>query len=340
MDVMHSLLTPLALAYAGVIRGRNFYYERVRSAVHAAGVPVISVGNVTVGGTGKTPLVIEVVRRLRTQGRRPAILPRGYRAVAGQAADEVREFHESLPETPVVVNADRVAGAATARAAHNADCVVLDDGFQHRRLGRDLDIVLIDALAPWGGGWVLPAGRLREPLGSLRRADAFVITRANQVEAARVEVVCAELRRWAGDRPIYRAGVEAEGLRCADGRLTPPTELAGRRVLPVCGIGNPRTFQQVLSGLTGDAEAGRVYPDHHNYERRDALAICAAARQRGAEWVVTTRKDWVKLVAVWPDAGVELTRLDVRLRLLEASDDFDAQLRALFGGPGDRERHS
>jgi tetraacyldisaccharide 4'-kinase len=142
---------PLSHLYAAMMTWRNRRYDEPGAAL-SAGVPVISVGNLTVGGTGKTPLVMEIVRKLVAAGRRPAILTRGYHARRGETADEVQEYAAELPDVPVVVDADRVAGAATAQAVHAADCCVLDDGFQHRRLARDLDVVLIDALRPWGGG--------------------------------------------------------------------------------------------------------------------------------------------------------------------------------------------
>jgi tetraacyldisaccharide 4'-kinase len=327
MNAARWLLTPLSGLYGAGIRARNLYYDHVSGAVQCAAVPVISVGNLTVGGTGKTPFVIEVVERLRRLGRRPAILTRGYRAAPGEVADEVREFHEALPEVPVVANPDRVAGAATAVAQHAADCLVLDDGFQHRHLGRTLDMVLIDALEPWGGGWVLPAGRLREPLSSLRRADVFVITRANQVAPAAVQALAAILRACAGDQPVLCSGVEPVVLVGRDGRRAPPVELAGQRVLGVCGIGNPRTFTGLVSALTGAAQATLVFGDHTRYGMRELERIVAAARSAEAKMVVTTRKDWVKLARLWPGTAPELLRLDVRIVLLEGEQELDARLR-------------
>jgi tetraacyldisaccharide 4'-kinase len=327
MNALRWLLKPLSIVYGGVIRGRKLYYDRAPRAVRRAGIPVISVGNITVGGTGKTPMVIEIVRRLRAIGRRPAILTRGYRARLGETADEVLEFQEALPVVPVVVDPDRVAGAEAAQAAHGADCAVLDDGFQHRRLARDLDIVLIDALNPWGDGALLPAGRLREPPSSLRRADLLVLTRANQVAPAELERVQAALRRYAGDKPLVLAAAEAEALIYRDGCRAAPTELAARRVLAVCGLGNPQTFRRLVASLVGaDCEA-RVFRDHHRYSMSDADAIVAAARRCRAELVVTTRKDWVKLAPLWPDADVALARLDLRLALAGAVAELDARLR-------------
>ncbi len=321
------LLMPFASAYGVLIRARNRYYDRARGAVRQAPLPVISVGNLTVGGTGKTPMVIEIVRRLRGLGRRPAILTRGYRARPGQVADEVLELREALPDVPVIANPDRLAGAETARIQHDADCAVLDDGFQHRRLARNLDIVLIDALNPWGGGALLPAGRLREPLSSLRRAHLFVLTRTNQASPAELEQTTATLRQHAGDRPLVHAAVEAEALVYRDGRRATPPDLAGRRVLAVCGIGNPRTFLRLVATLRGSDGPARVFPDHHSFSVTDADALSVAARRAGAEVVVTTRKDWGKLAPLWPDLGVPLARLDVRLTLSGAVAELDARLR-------------
>lgn len=323
-------LAPLSVLYGGAIGVRNLYYDRVHSAVHRAGIPVISIGNLTVGGTGKTPLVIEVVRRLQALGRRPAILTRGYKSTAGETADEVLECHAALPVVPVIVNPDRVAGAVAAQREHNADCLVLDDGFQHRRLARDLDIVLIDALRPWGGGWMLPAGRLREPRSSLGRASVVVITRANQAAPGAADAIEAELRSHFGEL-LLRADVEADVLVTRDERRAPPGELAGRKVLAVCGIGNPQSFEKLVSTLTGTVGRTIAFADHHRYSATDVTTLCAAAHQYGAELVVTTRKDWVKLAPLWSDAQVNLVRLDVRMALHGAVEEFDARLREVVG---------
>ena len=333
--MLSTLLAPLGVVYGGVIKARNAYYDRSSAATHAAGVPVISVGNLTAGGTGKTPLTIEIVRRLRALGHRPSILTRGYAAERGGTADEVRELRLALPEVPVVVNADRVAGAVTACRDYSADCLVLDDGFQHRRLRRDFDVVLIDALDPWGGGRMLPAGRLREPPSSLRRADWIVIARTNQVEQLAVGRIVDILGDHANGVPVIKSGVVADRLIGPQSGLTQPQTLAGRRVLPVCGIGNPTSFVWLITNLVGRACPPLVFPDHHPYRPRDITRILTAARRRGAEQVVTTRKDWVKLSALWPSpsvpAGVpELLRLDTRLEFADPRGEFDARLQRLF----------
>ena len=313
--MLRKALLPLALLYEGVIRLRNRHYERPGVA-QRVGVPVISVGNVTVGGTGKTPFVIEVVRMLCELGRRPAILTRGYAARPGQEADEVRELRGALPETPIVVNLDRVAGAAVATREHRADCLVLDDGFQHRRLARELDIVLVDALSPWAGGMLLPAGGLREPRSSLRRAGVIVITRANQAPAERVQALRAQIEQIAPRATCLLARVVPVGAIDSEQRTVPADQLADRGVLAACAIGNPRTFEFSLASFGLPPRDLVTFPDHHAYSPGDVERLRATAERAGAGFVVTTRKDWVKLEPLWPDAGgPALLRLEVRVEL-------------------------
>jgi tetraacyldisaccharide 4'-kinase len=322
------LLVPLSGVYGVLMRLRNRRYDRSQAAVRRVEIPVISVGNITVGGTGKTPMVMEVVRRLGVWGLRPAVLTRGYRAGVRTQADEVCELQDALPGVPVVVDPDRVAGAAAAQREHGADCVVLDDGFQHRRLARDLDIVLIDALRPWGGGHVLPAGRLREPLNGLKRADVLIVTRANQVVPEVLERITGKLRELAGEQPILPAAVEPQALVDLNGQLLPATALSGRRVLPVCGIGNPATFEKLVSELADGCLPLLAFSDHHRYRPGDVARIEARSAELGAAEVVTTRKDWAKLAGIWTSSELPLLRLDVRLTLSGPVAEFEARLRA------------
>jgi len=326
--VWRSWLAPLSAAYAGVMTLRNRHYDRP-GASRRATVPVISVGNLTVGGTGKTPMVIDLARRLRDLGHRPAILTRGYKARAGETADEVLEFHTAIPGVAVVVDPDRVRGAQSASEQHGADCVVLDDGFQHRRLARDLDIVLVDALDPWGGGRVLPAGRLREPQAGLRRASLIVLTRTNQVEPARVAAIAAECARLAPRVSLLRAGIEIEACVRRDGTRVEEDALRRGGAVGVCGLGNPETFQRLVRDLAIPTP-WIVFGDHHHYTAADARRIKTQAAASGASWVVTTRKDWVKLLALWPDDGPDLVRVDIRLRWLDGEEALLSPLRAVF----------
>lgn len=288
------VLSPAAMAYGAVIRARNRYYDDSRH-VRRAVVPVVSVGNLTTGGTGKTPMVIWVASRLRERGRRPAVLTRGYRARPGHEADEVLELRHALPDVPVVVDADRVAGASRAVSAHGADCCLLDDGFQHRRLHRDLDIVLVDVLNPWGDGALLPAGHLREPPQALGRAGLVVLTRCNQAARARGDAVQAEIHAAAPAVRVLRANVQPARLFDLDRSEASPEELRHASVLSVCGLANPRTFETLLASSGARLVGSLRFADHHAYTQHDLDRIADAARTSNVSRVVTTRKDWVKL---------------------------------------------
>jgi tetraacyldisaccharide 4'-kinase len=337
LSALRWLLTPLALLYRLGIHFRNAYYDRHARASQRVGLPVISIGNITVGGTGKTPVVIETVRRLQELGRHPAILTRGYGAAASGMADEVMEFSETLTDVPVIVSPDRIIGAERARGEFGADCVVLDDGFQHRRLRRDLDLVVIDALDPWGGGWVLPVGRLREPLSSLARAHLFVISRSNQVSSSAIEQIETVLNEHAPHATVLHASIEPEFIVYPDGHRENAEALGYHCTLPICGLGNPATFLRTVEQLAGRVCAALIFRDHQRYTRRHVRKIAAAALRRGADLVVTTRKDWVKLAPLWSDCAVkaapELARLDVRLELQDEGL-FDEQLRRALEGNG------
>ena len=330
---LRPLLAPLSVLYSGVVRLRNRRYDKP-AARRRADMPVLSVGNITVGGTGKTPLVMETVRVLRRLGRKPAILTRGYGAGPNETADEVREYAELLPETPVVVDPDRLAGAATARREHDVDCLVLDDGFQHRRLERDLDLVVIDALDPWGGGRVLPAGRLREPLCGLRRAHLFVISRVNQVEPRVLEDITRGLASYNARADILHADVKPQTLVMSDEREANPEVLAYHNVLPVCGIGAPLTFLASVAGLSGRVCGRLIFKDHQRYAEAHVRRIVARARKCSADLIVTTRKDWVKLAPLWRRLNVEpeldLARLDVRMVLRDPDELFTRHLNRVM----------
>ena len=306
--------------YGAVLALRNWYYDRVGG--RRAGVPVVSIGNITVGGSGKTPMAIWAVERLHGMGRRPAIVMRGYKGSAVSPGDEVRMLRARLPEVPVVANPDRLAGAAEA-ARRGADVVVLDDGFQHRRLGSDLELVLIDATCPFGYGRVLPAGLLREPLAGLRRADLIVLTRADQVSPAAIEAIAAELHRRAPDAPVIRATHDPVGLVGDVGAGEVASPASGRPVLAFSGIGNPGAFERTLRSTGLEVREALRFADHHRYGPADVERICALAKRAESDMIVTTEKDLVKL-----PAGVEWP---APLRALRVTTRFEGDGERLIG---------
>lgn len=295
--VARAALGMLSLPYAAAMWARNTAYDHGVLPALPAGVPVISVGNLTLGGTGKTPLVAWTARQCLAGGRRPAIVSRGYGVARGQTSDEAAELALVLPGVAHVADRDRVAAARMA-VSHGADAIVVDDGFQHRRLVRDLDIVTIDATDPFGCGHVFPRGMLREPLGGLARAQAVVLTRADAVEPGRRETIIATLAavcRDRGPRVWAQAAHAPHGLRTATGRELPLDAVRGRRVAAFCGIGNPAAFRRTLERLGADVVAFRPFPDHHAYSPADVASLGGLAADVRADLALTTLKDLVKL---------------------------------------------
>ena len=315
----------LPYAAAVALRGRAFDAGVLKA--ERLDRPVISVGNLTAGGTGKTPIVEAIARRLGAD-RKVAVLLRGYAPGAdeGEDADEVRVLRENLPDARILPGADRVARGRRAIEEGGVDVFILDDGFQHRRLARDLDLVVIDALCPFGFGHLLPRGLLREPLSGLRRADLIAISRVNQVAPGEVEALRSRLAGIHPEAPIVEVAIEPTLIGPRGGEEVPAGEEPLRDV-PVhafSGIGNPASFARTLEAL-GGASSSQAFPDHHRYTDDDRRRIVGAARRVKARALVTTQKDAVKLrdwqpeIPLWvvriramPGAGAE--ELDRRLQ--------------------------
>jgi len=269
--------------------------RRLPGGVRRARCPVASVGNLTVGGTGKTPMVAYLANLVAGEGYRPLIVSRGYGAERGAMNEEARELAERCPGIPHVQGADRLRAVRAYAAAHPCDVAILDDGFQHRRLARDLDIVLLDALRPFGYGHLLPRGLLREPPSALRRADVLVVTRADLVDAEALARVKEAAERYAGTAaPVLTAEHRPAGLVFADGSRAPSEWLAGRTVAAACAIGNPEAFRRTLERLDARVVRLDAFRDHHAYTAEDLSRLAGAAREAGAAALVTTGKDFVK----------------------------------------------
>jgi tetraacyldisaccharide 4'-kinase len=300
------LLVPLTLVWrAGLSLDRAIESTRARTPV----CPVVSVGNLSLGGTGKTPFAIWLCGQLKQLGWRPGVLLRGYRRSGGpatltaapgatvtvEAAGEEALIHLRAGQAAVGVGADRARALAELQAGQGFDCAVLDDGFQHWRLRRDCDIVLIDALDPFCGG-VLPLGRLREPFSALKRADAVVLTRT--IAGRSYAGLVREIRRWNAAVPVFFA-------------RTMTAELAA---LPAgagafCALGNPGSFRATLAQAGVQSAFFAVFPDHHRYRRREVQALLARAPA-----LVTTEKDWLNLPAGFQtDARIHVLRIRIEV---------------------------
>ncbi len=329
------LLLPLSHAYGLAVAWRNRRFDR-GIGVRRLGCPVVSIGNLTAGGTGKTPIVAEVARRLAGRGAAPIVALRGYRADREGVSDEAELHREALPGVPVVVGADRHASLlASGCSLAPPSVVLLDDGFQHRRLARDLDIVLVDASRPALGDWLLPAGWLREPASSLRRADAVVVTRADRFDATLAERV----ERLHGRPPIAwcRHGWDGFDLFVGPpdrrhGERHPNEWIRGRATATLLGVGNPGSIRGMLAGLGSVERLAIPAADHQQYGERDAARIARIAEDSGAECLITTAKDWVKLGRAWrSELPVAVPRL--RIEWIAGEDAFDSMLDRIAACP-------
>jgi tetraacyldisaccharide 4'-kinase len=307
--------------YGAAVALRNRAFDRGWLRAHHAGVPVVSIGNLTVGGTGKTPLVEWTARWYRDRGARVVILSRGYRREQA-LNDEGRVLEENLPDVPHLQDGDRARSAAIAVGELEAGLLLLDDGFQHRRLARDLDVVLIDALEPFGLGRLLPRGLLREPPASLRRADVVVLSRADLVDADRRAAIRAEVESRAGRRPWVEARHAPRDLIDGDGRAEPIGALAGLAVAAFCGIGNPEGFRRTVRPLCGTLLDLRIFPDHHGYTAADVASLHRWAGELKPDLVLTTQKDLVKL-RVGTVGPARLRALRIGLEILAGGDVLD-----------------
>lgn len=289
------LLRVAEAPYTLAVGLRNRRYDCGTAEAHRADVPVISIGNLTLGGTGKTPMVKWLAQRLQCSGSRVVIISRGYGASGGQQNDEALELANAMPGVPHVQNRDRVAAARIAIRDFHPQLLLLDDGFQHRRLARDLDIILLDALEPFGFEHVFPRGTLREPLAGLRRAHVVCLSRADAISAAERETIHQRVAQIAPNAEWCELAHTPCRLINSRGESQPFQTLAGRRLTAFCGIGNPAGFRHTLLAIGCDPVAWREFPDHHAYTPSDITAISNTATESKSEAIVCTQKDLVKL---------------------------------------------
>lgn len=296
---MRLLLRAAAGPYGVAVRLRNRAFDFHIRSVYSVAVPVVSVGNLTLGGTGKTPLVAWLADWFSQQGVRPALVSRGYGATDGQWNDEAQELAVKLPEVVHLQDPDRVAAAQRAVAQHGAEVIILDDGFQHRRLARDLDIVLLDALEPFGFGHLFPCGMLREPISGLARADVVALSRADMASGETRQTVRIEVDRYASGAAWCELAHVPRRLMNANGVSHPLEHLHGRRLAAFCGIGNPTGFRHTLDQCGYQVVATRFLADHHTYTPSDCSELAHWAADAQADAVVCTTKDLVKVNADW-----------------------------------------
>jgi tetraacyldisaccharide 4'-kinase len=280
--------------YLSAVYFRNKLYDWGWLARYQVSVPVVVIGNLTVGGTGKTPTVEAIANFYLQQKRHVTILSRGYGS-KDKSNDEALVLEANLPDIPHVLCADRVRAAEQAIEKSTCDLLLLDDGFQHRRLQRNLDIVLVDATNPWGYGRCLPRGLLREPRSALRRAAAVIITRADQVSPEKIRLLRDEITRYMPNRLIAETRHKPHYLENSVRKMT-VGKLRSQPVAAFCGVGNPGAFLTTLTDLGADIVAEKTFRDHFAYQHHEIRELERWAQTLPADtWLVTTQKDWVKL---------------------------------------------
>ena len=313
--------------YRAAVAIRNRGFDRGQREVVDCGVPVISIGNLTTGGTGKTPLVRYVARKLREHGLRVALVSRGYGDTDGSGNDEAQELAWALPDVPHLQNPDRAAAAITAVEELESQVILMDDGFQHRRLHRDLDVVVIDATCPFGYDHLLPRGLLREPVEALQRADAVVLSRSDAVTA---EQRAAIHQRVLAIKPQLRwstAVHQPTALLSWPEELRPVESLRGQSVAVLCAIGNPEAFVATVRSCGAAVVDVLSLPDHDPYAADTVARLRQWIAELGARIsaVVCTHKDLVKLQTDRL-GGKPLQAILVELAFVEGQAELDAAL--------------
>jgi len=315
----------LSLPYRGGVAARNRLYDLGLLPQVKLPCPVIAVGNLTVGGAGKTPTVILLANLLREKGYRPAVLSRGYGGRAGdpvsivsnenqilmewgEAGDEPVLIARAIPGVPVLTGAKRHLTGRAAVEQHNANVLILDDAFQHRQLFRDLDIVLVNAALPFGNGRLLPGGPLREPKASLRRAHLIIRTGAEEDPIEPLEEAPSGI-------PLFRGIHRPQGIiEGRTGRLLPAALLQKEKVCAFAGIGRPEIFRRSLIALGAQVVSFKVFPDHYPYKHSDLDTLRRLAAQTGANRIITTEKDGIRLTE-FPDFQAEISLLRVEMEI-------------------------
>lgn len=315
--------------YAAAVSVRNRLYDLGLSKSTRLDRPVIAVGNLTAGGTGKTPMVRWIAEHLRTQGRHVAIIARGYKSKPGQLGDEQRMLDRLLNgpgKEPVhlAANPNRIAAATKLLAEHpEVDVLVLDDAFQHRAVERDLNIVLLNASEAFGHDRLLPRGLLREPISSLKRADAVVLTHCDEVTGDRLSQIEQRIIDVGSSIPIYRAihapiGLRSGGTNSNEAVNVKLEELRDLPIVAFCGLARPDHFVRQLESLGAKVVAHQSFGDHHAYLPDDLSSLCEQARSTGAQALITTEKDWIKLNELpgAAESNPPIWRFDVQMQFL------------------------
>lgn len=346
------LLIPFSWLYRFGVFLRNLGYDSGWGKIHRLPVPVLSIGNLTVGGTGKTPITLSIAKILQDDPYRlePAILSRGYRrsgsgyqlVSAGESplcdwphsGDEPQLYARKLRGVPVAVDVDRVRGGRYLVEHFNPSVILLDDGFQHRRLHRDLDIVLLDSDDRSVNQRLLPAGPRRESRASLDRAQLIILTHQRIVDENSDKIQRELVRDFGGERLVACNNKPAGCTDLRSGEIIPLEKMAGMRVIPFCGIAKPEGFRRILSEIGADAPFLIRFPDHHKYGIKDVERLAGLYSQHRPDYLITTEKDAVKLGGLFE--ALPILVLEIEIEWSKGFENLERELRRLFGAPGEK----
>jgi tetraacyldisaccharide 4'-kinase len=315
----------LELPYGWIVRRRNARFDSGSAKAVRVAAPVISVGNLTVGGTGKSPFVAWLAQWCERRGVAVTVISRGYGSAGGRPNDEALELAARLPGVPHLQNADRMAAAGAALATNPRQILILDDAFQHRRLARDLDIVLLDGLEPFGFGHLLPRGLLREPVEGLARARVVALSRSDAVSEERRREIESIARKLAPRAVWIELAHRPARFVTARGEAVELAELAGKRVAAFCGIGNPAGFKHTLENSGLDVAAWLELPDHCAYGERELARVEGWLGGLAVEQVVCTRKDLVKIPRA-EIGGKQLLALEIEVEVVRGRAELEGAL--------------
>lgn len=323
------MLAVLEVPYAVATRARNVSYDLRICKTHCVDASVVSIGNLTMGGTGKTPMVAWLAHWFEELGVKVAIVSRGYGARAGSQNDEALELAQQLPSVPHLQNPDRVTAAQQAIDEHDCGLILLDDAFQHRRIHRDLDIVLIDALEPFGFGHVFPRGTLREPLSALSRADIVALSRADAISSDQRQAIRTRVQQLAPRAAWLELRHRPTDLLSSTGEASGIDTLSDQRVAAFCAIGNPAGFRHTIEECGCEIADFREYPDHHPFAEDDVAGLVDwADGLDSVTAILCTHKDLVKINR--PNLGAyPLCALSISLDVRVGEDELSSSLRDL-----------
>jgi tetraacyldisaccharide 4'-kinase len=308
---VRTILYAISLLYRLIVNLRNYLYDQQIFREVKLPCPVISVGNITAGGTGKTPCVIRIGQMLQEQGWKPVVLSRGYGGKSSHpvnivsdgknillsgkiAGDEPLLIARSLPGIPVIIGHKRIVTGRAAIDSFGADVLICDDAFQHRQIFRDINLVLLDSRAPLGNGHMLPRGSLREPASSLGRADAFILTRTTEEMAA--NAIAGRMPFETGNIPLFSSiHRPVDAVKGDYSKTLPLSELQGKKVCAFSGIARPDSFEKAIRDAGAEITSLEIFPDHHRYSQKELESIRGNSAKSGADLILTTEKDGMRL---------------------------------------------